>query len=116
MVATDIFTSVAHGLVSGDAVRFESANHGDKNIPTPALPGGIVAGTTYFVIATGLTADAFKVSATSGGAALDITTAPVGGFDVKKMDKLFVRVMSTGVESGVADQSGSTYNLLVISG
>lgn len=30
-------------------------------------------------------------------------------------DKLFVRVRSTGVESAVADQSGTTYRLTVVS-
>lgn len=59
----DLFTSVAHGFAATTAVRFTGAS----------LPTGIVAGTTYYVIAGGLTADAFKVSATVGGAAVNLT-------------------------------------------
>lgn len=59
----DLFTAVGHGFVAASAVRFTGAS----------LPTGIVAGTTYYVIASGLTADAFKVSATVGGAAVTLT-------------------------------------------
>lgn len=57
-------TTVPHGLRAGDAVKFVSGN----------MPGGITNGTEYFVIASGLTATVFKVSATRGGVALDITS------------------------------------------
>ena len=59
-----VFTRVAHGLSVGDVVYFET---------TGALPTGLVVGTAYYVIATGLTADAFQVSATEGGAAINTT-------------------------------------------
>lgn len=70
VAATDLLTSTGHGLVAGDRVRFL------------ALTGG--AGLTanaidYFVIATGLTANDFKVSATSGGSAVDFTTDITAG-------------------------------------
>ena len=55
---------VAHGLIADDTIKFTT---------TVALPTGVVAGTKYYVIATGLTADAFQFSATQGGAAV-ITT------------------------------------------
>jgi hypothetical protein len=64
----DLFTSTAHGLTTDDRVFF-SAITGD------ALPTGISATTLYFVLASGLTANAFKVSTTSAGTALDITVA-----------------------------------------
>lgn len=60
----DLFTKVGHGFVAASAVRFTGAS----------LPTGIVAGTTYYVIAGGLTADAFKVSATVAGAAVTLTS------------------------------------------
>lgn len=66
----DIF-SEAHGLVAGNSVLFwDDFNSG--------LPNGLSEDTEYFVIATGLTADAFRVSATLGGSAVDITGAGVG--------------------------------------
>ena len=59
----------AHGLVAGTPVTFST---------TGALPTGLTAGTTYFVSATGLTANAFSVSATVGGAAINTTAAGSG--------------------------------------
>jgi hypothetical protein len=67
--ASDLLTTVGHGLAAGDPVRFTT---------TGALPAGLALATTYYVMAGGLTADAFKVSATLGGAAVDITDAGTG--------------------------------------
>lgn len=60
----DLFTAVGHGFVAASSVRFTGAS----------LPTGIVAGTTYYVIAAGLTVDDFQVSATVAGAAVVLTT------------------------------------------
>ena len=66
----DIF-SEAHGMVAGNSVLFwDTYNQG--------LPAGLAEDTEYFVIATGLTADAFRVSATLGGSAVDLTDEGVG--------------------------------------
>ncbi len=64
-----VFTSVGHGMVVGDKVTFST---------TGALPTGLTAGTTYYVIAAGLTADAFQVSATSGGSAVNTSGTQSG--------------------------------------
>jgi hypothetical protein len=58
-----LFQSPAHGFVANDLVVFWGDN----------LPAGLTQGTRYFVIATGLTVDAFAVSATSGGASITLT-------------------------------------------
>jgi hypothetical protein len=68
-VAGNTIQSPAHGLAALDQVRIEQFP-GD----TP-LPAGLAENTTYFVSATGLTADVFELSATSGGAVIDITAA-----------------------------------------
>jgi len=65
VTANDI-QSTAHGLTTDDRVVFEV-------IEQLTIPAGLVAGTIYFVLAAGLTTDAFRVGATSGGAAIDIT-------------------------------------------
>ncbi len=66
-IATDLIQSNGHGLTTDHRVWFSTVNG-------EAIPTGITADTVlYFVLAAGLTADAFKVSTTSGGAALDIT-------------------------------------------
>lgn len=66
---TNLLTSVGHGMAAGDPVRFTSDT---------TLPAGLAAGTTYYVIASGLTADAFKVSAALAGSEVDITDAGTG--------------------------------------
>lgn len=65
---TDVITAVAHGLINGSRVVFVNSGGG--------LPGGISASTIYFIITA--TADTFQISATSGGAAVNITTAGTG--------------------------------------
>ena len=56
-----VFTSTAHALVPGDRVYLTTSG---------ALPTGLATYTVYYVIASGLTADAFRLSATSGGSAI----------------------------------------------
>lgn len=63
MSAAGVHTSVGHGLTTDDRV-FVTTVGGD------ALPTGLAVDTIYFVRATGLTADAFSLAATSGGAAV----------------------------------------------
>jgi hypothetical protein len=60
--AGDTVTEVAHGLSNGDEVSFA----------TIVTTTGIVANTIYFVV--NRTTDTFQVAATSGGAALPLTT------------------------------------------
>ena len=74
VTSNDIF-SPAHGLAAGNSVLFW---------PTigAGLPTGLAEDTEYFVIAAGLTTDAFRVSTTLGGAAVDITA--IGDGDAQK--------------------------------
>ena len=65
LAGNDVQTN-AHGLAADDRVVFEA-------IEGLTAPTGITLGTLYFVLAAGLTTDAFNVSTTSGGAELDIT-------------------------------------------
>ncbi len=64
-----VITSTGHGFVAGDAVVFST---------TGALPTGITAGTVYYVIAAGLTANDFEISATRGGAAVNTSGTQSG--------------------------------------
>ncbi len=59
----DTIEATGHGFVDTDKIVFIGG--------TP--PGGLTEGTVYFVIAAA--ADTFKVAATSGGAAIDLTTS-----------------------------------------
>jgi len=61
---TDTITfSAAHGLSVGDQILFQSSTQ-----------LGLTNGTSYFVISAGLTTTACKVSTSSGGSAVDLTT------------------------------------------
>ena len=55
-----------HGFTAGQAIVFSADE--DYSVPT-----GITAGTTYYVVA--LSSSRFQVSATEGGAAIDLTSA-----------------------------------------
>ena len=60
-LATDLVSCTGHGYSAGDAIQFSAAT------------GGMTVGTTYYVIASGLTADVFKFSTAAGGSAFNIT-------------------------------------------
>lgn len=64
---TDLLTASGHGRVNGDKVRVSS---------TGTLPGGLSANTDYFV--RDVSGSTFKLAETSGGAAIDITSAGTG--------------------------------------
>ncbi len=64
---SDVLVADNHGLSDGDAVTFRVDSIGGS------LPSPLVAGTTYYV--TRITDSRFAVSATSGGALIDLTTA-----------------------------------------
>ncbi|TWI04803.1 hypothetical protein IP90_00941 [Luteimonas cucumeris] len=59
--ATDVVTCLAHGYADTQKIVF----YGDT------VPAGLTEGTVYFV--RDATTDTFKVAATSGGAAIDLT-------------------------------------------
>lgn len=71
--STDLLTSTAHGVTTNDMVVFTSITGGL----------GIITGHPYFVIASGLTANDFKISQLVGGTALDFTTDATAGSFVK---------------------------------
>jgi len=67
------FTCVGHGLAVNDRLLF-IINIDANNVYLPnIIPGGFTASTGYYVIADGLTENVFKLSATSGGASVDMT-------------------------------------------
>lgn len=68
-----IFSSVSHGLTAGSQVQFYPAAGG--NLPSP-----LISGNFYYVIATGLTANAFEVSTSIGGSAINTTSVGSGAF------------------------------------
>ena len=65
---TDVITATGHDFINGTPVQFTNSGG--------ALPSGIAADTTYFVI--GAAANTFQISETIGGSAVDVTSAGSG--------------------------------------
>ena len=70
---TPTFNLSCHGFSAGDKVVFTGGT---------TVPCGLTLNTIYYVIATGLTTDAFQVSATSGGASIAVSGDALGTFYV----------------------------------
>lgn len=80
-----VFTKTAHGLAAGDPIVFST---------TGTLPTGLTAGTTYYVIAAGLTANEFEVSTSVGGSAVN-TSGSQSGTHTYKAWKLSWNTLDT---------------------
>lgn len=64
-----VVTWTAHGFLGGEKVKFSSSG---------TLPTGMVAGTTYYVLAASIGADTFRFSLSDGGAPVDTTGTQSG--------------------------------------
>lgn len=82
--ANDDIISENHGYVADDRVVFAAEDVG-------TIPTGLTAGTIYWVIATGLTTDQFRVSTSQGGGAVDITADGSG-----KVTEVVVKTLNSG--------------------
>lgn len=73
-IADDEITVAAYlNFKVGDPVKFSVVNTETGAAGTGTLPTGLTAGTTYYVIAYAPATGVLEVSATAGGAAVDIT-------------------------------------------
>lgn len=90
-----VVTWADHGFVAGQPVTFST---------TGALPTGLEADTAYYVVAAGITANTFSVSATPGGAAIATTAAGSGVITAVAppagMTDLFYGLALPGARSG----------------
>lgn len=64
-----VFSKTAHGFEIGDVIYLTT---------TGALPTGLAINTPYYIISAGFTADAFQVSATKGGSAINTSGSQSG--------------------------------------
>lgn len=90
---TDVFTAPAHGFTDGQTITFYGG--------TP--PGGLTEGTTYFV--RDATTDTFKVAATAGGVAINITSV---GSQLCVVSRI---VVETFVAAGQVNLTTFSHNL-----
>jgi len=70
-----VITSNSHGLESGDQIFFTT---------TGALPTGLLSNTIYYVHSIGITTNDFRVSATSGGAAINTSGSQSGTHTLRR--------------------------------
>lgn len=87
---TNVITAAGHNRFDGNKLRVTS---------TDALPGGLVANTDYFVI--NVAGDTFKLSATPGGAEIDITSV---GSGVHSLGTALTDLIGIGLYPGYAPQ------------
>lgn len=100
VAATNVFTDLeGQTLAADDRVTFVA-------VEDLAVPTGITAGTIYFVLAGSLTSTTFTVSATSGGAALDVT-ADGSVFWMRTVIQPFVVSGNLTVASGQLSVNGA---------
>jgi hypothetical protein len=94
-----VVSYTAHGLAANRPVKFST---------TGALPTGITAGATYFVIAAGLTGNSFQISATSGGAAINTSSAGSGVHTVTIGEVVTIGAGGVGVAGGQGGNGGTS--------
>ncbi len=90
VAATNVITDTAHGYADGQPIYFTAITGG----------AGLVINTIYYVISSAT--DTYKVSATSGGAEIDFTTAITAGI-VKAATLVYLvgkATFSAGTEVG----------------
>lgn len=73
VAGTDVFTVTAHGFADGDTIAFFNGT----------CPTGLTEGTVYYV--RDATTDTFKVAATAGGTAIDVSGTPAAASRVSKL-------------------------------
>jgi hypothetical protein len=87
--ATDVFTKAGHGLTINDALYFEE-NVGPGSYAALAPFPGMVAGVYYWVTSVP-TANTFTLSATKGGASVNVTGATYAGSTFPDEDRIRVQ-------------------------
>jgi len=90
---TPTFNLACHGLTAGDKVVFTGGT---------SVPCGLTINAIYYVISTGLTTDAFRVSTTSGGASITVSGDATGTFYVAKPINLTGYIVDSDIK-GLTD-------------
>lgn len=108
-----------HGMTGGESIVFTT---------TGALPTGVTAGATYYVLAAGITTTTFRFSSTPGGSAVNtsgvqsgIHTATVGSISISgtytvnsvtDVDNFIVTISTTAGANSIVPMNGGDARLL----
>lgn len=95
-ISTEIITVTAHGYSEQQSIVFSS---------TGGLPGGLTAGVVYYTKT--VTTNSFKVAATIGGSAINLTTQGTGVHTVQTTYAVTLGAGGTGGGSTVNGGAGS---------
>ena len=108
MATSGLVTCTGHGFIPGDAIKFA-----DSGLVEGI--GGVVAGTTYYVISSGRTADAFYFSSAPNGGAFTVTVNQENNIVYSSYRQLFdfsaggnYFTVPGGVTGVVADSANGT--------
>jgi hypothetical protein len=101
-----VFTFTGHSLVADQPVRFTT---------TGALPTGLIANERYYVLATGLTANTFRVSLTIGGTAVNTSGTQSGTHSFGKVKNALI-TKELNVNSGVSVTVPSGSSMVIVGG
>lgn len=94
-----VISETSHGLSANDTVTFTT---------TGALPTGISPSTVYYVIAAGLTSNAYEISATLGGAAIN-TSGTQSGIQTAQRANTYVITVVPNLSSA-SFSAGQTFS------
>ena len=105
LASPGVFTLANHGYVQDQQVHFKT---------TGALPTGLAVDTVYYVISAGLTTNAFEVSTTVGGSAVNTSGSQSGTHSVGKIRSAVVPSgFTVGTTGSITIPTGAS---LVIAG
>ena len=100
--ATNLITSPCHGLVAGDRVAVA--------VVDGEMPCGLVAGEAYYVLASGLTSNAFKLSSSSGGSEIDFTVLTTAAtYLIGKVIDLTTYTFDSDIRSNFGEALAGTF-------
>jgi hypothetical protein len=97
--ASPAVITITNTCAAGDLVVFST---------TGALPTGLTAGTIYYVISAGLSTSSFEVSATSGGSAINTSSAG-SGTQTATIEHILAIDTNNGTFQLEADLTNMTY-------
>lgn len=106
--STPTFVKQCHGLVAGDRIVITPVSE------NYSLPCDIALNTVYYVIASGLTANDFKVSATVGGASISASGAVSGSFYFAKPLDISGYTIDSDIRRAVVQAQVATFTIVIL--
>lgn len=104
---TSVFTSTCHKLLAGDKVYIAPTASGST------LPCNFNSDAVYFVIASGLTANDFRIAASTSGSSITLSGTASGTFSVSKPVDLTSYTVDADVKGLIDFQQVATFSTAI---